>query len=154
MALGGKMQLYAQGRAAGLDPNTAAANAGYAPGPGLRVNASRLESRADVKAEIKRLKKAGVVTAPEPTAHQEPQEKEPWGLKDRYDSPLDLLEDVMNNPNAPKSLRYQAAKDALPYRHGRVAEAGKKEKKESAAVAASTRGKFQRKSAPQRHVAH
>lgn len=156
MALKGKMQAYAEGRAAGMDPNTAGAHAGYAPGAGMRVVASKLEARADVRAEIKRLKKAGVDTLPEsgpaPAADESGKRTE-WQMQDSYASPLELLEDIMNNPNAPKSLRYQAAKDALPYRHGRVAEAGKKEKKQEAAEVASAKGKFQRKAPPKR-VSH
>ena len=64
-----------------------------------------------------------------------------WAMKDRYDTPLDLLRDVWNNPKAPKGIRYQAAKDALPYVHARM-EVGKKEEKEKAAKRA-VRGKFQ-----------
>ena len=150
MALGGKMQRYAEGRASGMDPQTAGAHAGYAPGAGLAVAVSRIEARQDVKKEIKRLIKEGVEIDTESAPESE--EKRKWEMKPRYDSPLDLLEDVMNNPNAPKSLRYQSAKDSLPYRHARVAEPGKKEKKEEAARAATKRGKFQGKSAPQRHV--
>ena len=71
-------------------------------------------------------------------------------MKPKYDTPLDLLRDVWNNPDAPKSLRYQAAKDALPYCHPRIAEAGKKEKKEELAKKTSGAGRFQTKSAPQR----
>ena len=148
MALRGNMQKYAEGRAAGMDPNTAAAHAGYAPGAGIRVVASRLEARTDVKAEIKRLKRDGVevdTTVEEPKAG-----RGEWDMKDKYASPLDLLEDVMNNPNAPKSLRYQAAKDSLPYRPARVAEAGKKEKKEDLARQKSGAGRFSTKRAPQR----
>lgn len=151
MALKGKMQAYAEGRAAGMDPNTAGAHAGYAPGAGMRVVASKLEARADVRAEIKRLKKEGVKT--DAVGDLAVATRDAWAMKDSYTSPLELLEDIMNNPNAPKSLRYQAAKDALPYRHGRVAEAGKKEKKQEAAEAASAKGKFQRKAPPKR-VSH
>jgi len=39
-------------------------------------------------------------------------------------------------------LRFNAAKAALPYVHGKVAEKGKKETKEDAAKAASKSGKF------------
>ena len=67
-------------------------------------------------------------------------------MKPKYDTPLDLLRDVWNNPDAPKSLRYQAAKDALPYCHARK-EGGKKDEaaKESKKAAA---GKFGSSPAP------
>lgn len=132
MALRGKMQAYAEARAQGLSPADAAAHADYS-GSASRVTVSRIEARADVQAEIARLKRGGV---------DEGEGDEPggWQMKDRYASPLDLLEDVWNNPQAPKSLRYQAAKDALPYCHPRK-EAGKKEDKEKAAKEAA-KGKF------------
>lgn len=151
MALRGNMQKYAEGRAAGMDPNTAAAHAGYAPGAGIRVVASRLESRTDVRAEIKRLKKGGAPVEAEAEVATTTARGD-WEMKAKYEDPLSLLKDIMNNPDAPKSLRYQAAKDALPYCHPRIAEAGKKEKKEELAKKAAGAGRFQRKSAPQRLV--
>lgn len=136
MALGGKMQAYAEARAHGMEPLVAAAHAGYA-GAGVRVTTSRIEARKDVQAEIRRLRKGGA--KPE---RDEPDSDlmEKWAMKDRYDSPLDLLRDVMNNPKAPKSLRYQAAKDALPYCHPRK-EAGKKDEMKDKAKKAA-KGKF------------
>lgn len=135
MALGGKMQAYAEARAAGLDPIPAAAAAGYS-GSGIRVTTSRLEAREDIKAEVRRLKKGGapVDDTPDDTGREE------WGYKDHYDSPLELMLDVMNNPVAPKSIRYQAAKDALPYCHAKK-EGGKKEDQENRAKKASA-GRF------------
>lgn len=124
MALGGKMQAYAEARAQGLPPYEAALHAGYA-GSGIRVTTSRIEARKDVQAEIRRLKKGGGVEVTAPKGNDtDPMEK--WGLQDSYADPLSLMLDVMNNPAAPKSLRYQAAKDALPYCHARK-EGGKKE---------------------------
>ena len=134
MALKGKMQAYAEARAQGLEPLGAAAQAGYS-GAGVRVTATRLEQRDDMKSEIKRLRKGG---KPSSKDGDEPVEK--WGMKDRYSSPLALLEDVWNNPDAPKSLRYQAAKDALPYCHARK-EGGKKEEAADKSKKAS-KGKF------------
>ena len=66
--------------------------------------------------------------------------REQWEMKDSYESPLALMLDVMNNALAPKTLRYQAAKDALPYCHPRK-EGGKKEEREKEAKKAAT-GKF------------
>ena len=142
MALKGKMQAYAEARAQGLSPADAAAHADYS-GSGSRVTVSRIEARADVQAEIRRLKKGGSVAD---KSEPEGDDPEPWQMKDKYDSPLALMEDIMNNPRAPKSLRYQAAKDALPYCHARK-EGGKKEADEAAAKAAG-KGKFQRTSKP------
>lgn len=150
MSLRGKMQAYAEARAQGLEPLIAGAHAGYS-GSGMAVSLSRIEARADVKAEIRRLKKGGGVEAkPEVEADL----GEPWKMKDKYPNPLALMEDVMNNPLAPKSLRYQAAKDALPYCHARK-EGGKKDEKDEAAKAAG-KGKFRTTSKPgsRAHVTH
>ena len=133
MALNGKMQKYAEARAQGLSPQDAGRDAGYS-GSGLAVTVSRIEKRDDVRSEIKRLKNGG---KPEPEADT----IDSWAMKDHYDSPLALLVDVMNNPKAPKGIRYQAAKDALPYKHARV-EGGKKEEKDEKAKRA-VKGKFQ-----------
>ena len=152
MALNGKMQLYAEGRAAGMEPHVAGAHAGYAPGRGLNVTVSKVEARADVKAEIKRLKREGVSVESESSGKPGP--RSDWAMKGCYNNPLELLLDVMNNPDAPKSLRYQAAKDSMPYCHPRIAEAGKKEKDQERAEKASKGGKFKSKSAPQRAMAH
>ena len=145
MTLNGKMQAYAEARAQGLRPLDAAAHAGYS-GSGIRVTTNRLESRADIQAEVKRLKRGGtpVVTKPGKQSAEERDEK--WSMQDRYSTPLDLMLDLMNNPLAPKSLRYQAAKDALPYCHPRK-EGGKKEEKEERAKKAAG-GKFQTAARP------
>lgn len=144
-----KMQQYAQARANGLRPLDAAAHAGYS-GSGLRVTTSNLEARADIRAEVRRLKASERGDAPA----TEPQDDgvEGWALRDTYDSSLDLLRDVYNNPKAPKSIRYQAAKDALPYEHARK-EGGKKESdKDRAHKAASGGGKYAPQSAPGKRV--
>lgn len=141
MALRGKMQAYAEARAQGLRPLDAGAVAGYS-GAGVKVTISRLEKRDDVKAEIKRLARGG-------KAEKRGEEKgtlDKWQMQDSYSNPLELMLDVMNNPEAPKSLRYQAAKDALPYCHPRK-EGGKKDEAKERATKAS-QGKFQTSARP------
>ena len=145
MALNGKMQAYAEARAQGLRPLDAAAHAGYS-GSGIRVTTNRLESRADIQAEVKRLKHGGKPAVAAPGKQSAEDRDEKWSMQDRYSNPLDLMLDVMNNPLAPKSLRYQAAKDALPYCHPRK-EGGKKEEKEERAKKAAA-GKFQTAARP------
>ncbi|HCT2638443.1 TPA: terminase small subunit [Acinetobacter baumannii] len=58
------------------------------------------------------------------------------------DDPLDFLIKVMNFNGNKLPLRMQAAIAALPYKHGKIAEKGKKETKEDAAKAATKSGKF------------
>lgn len=144
MALNGKMQAYAAARAQGLAPMDAAAHAGYS-GSGIRVTTSRIEARSDVQAEIRRIKKGGVVVTP-PSKGGEDTELDKWEMRDKYANPLELMLDVMNNPKAPKSLRYQAAKDALPYCHPRKEGGKKDETKQRAEKAAG--GKFKTTARP------
>lgn len=138
MSLTEKQLAFAQAKAAGATHKDAATQAGYASASAA-VTATKLMAREDVRAEIDRLR-AGAGDVPLEVA------AEGWAMKDHYDSPLALLEDVYNNPAAPKSLRYQAAKDALPYCHARK-EGGKKDEaaKESKKAAA---GKFGSSPAP------
>lgn len=145
MALRGKMQGYAEARAAGMEPKDAAAHAGYEMG-GIAVTVSRMERRADVQAEIKRLKRDGVGSETDNGPSSEADGRAKWGMKKRYASPLDLMFDVMNNPDAPNGVRYQAAKDALPYCHARK-EGGKKDEAKDRAKKASE-GKFQTAARP------
>lgn len=142
MALRGKMQAYAEARAAGLAPKDAAAHAGYEMA-GVAVTVSRMERRADVQAEVKRLKRSG---KREDSTDSPEVERGKWAMRDHYSNPLDLMLDVMNNPQAPTSVRYQAAKDALPYCHPRK-EGGKKDDANNRAKKAAA-GKFQTAARP------
>lgn len=142
MALRGKMQAYAEARAAGLAPKDAAAHAGYEMA-GVAVTVSRLEARSDIQAEIKRAKR-GSKRGDSAAAGEV--ERGKWAMRDHYSNPLDLMLDVMNNPEAPTSVRYQAAKDALPYCHPRKEGGKKDEAKERAKKAAG--GKFQTAARP------
>lgn len=138
MALNGKMQAYAEARALGLAPLAAAALAGYS-GAGIRVTTSRIEARKDLQAEVKRLKSGRKPAKDKPEPEPSVEGTAKWLMKDHYDTPLALLKDLWNNPRAPSSIRYQAAKDALPYCHARK-EAGKKDEvKERATKAAKGR---------------
>ena len=56
--------------------------------------------------------------------------------------PLEFLESVYSDPVEDMVLRVNAAKAALPYVHGKVAEKGKKETKADEAKQATNSGKF------------
>ena len=58
------------------------------------------------------------------------------------DDPLEFLIDVMKNGGNEMMLRVNAARSALPYVHGKVAEKGKKETKADEAKKATQGGKF------------
>lgn len=150
MALRGKKQAYCEARANGLKQREAAVQAGYSA-TGISVTACRLESEPKVQAEIRRLKKDGSAER-DPDTDDIGGTLDKWVMKDRYASSLELMRDVYNNPKAPKSIRYQAAKDALPYEHARK-EGGKKDEAKAKAEKAGTKSKFKTKSAPS-HVRH
>ena len=131
---------YVTHRVAGVDAMTAARLAGYAEG-GIAVTVSRLESREDVRRAIRNAKRGTKpklaplpVDADDDDDGTDPLRKRlnPWKLKTKYDSPLDLMLDVMNNPKAPVGIRIQCAKDAMPYVHARK-EGGKKEERQNKA---------------------
>ena len=58
----------------------------------------------------------------------------------KTDDPLEFLIQAMGCSGLDDSKRIDAAKAALPYKHGKVGDKGKKETKEEAAVAASSKG--------------
>ena len=58
------------------------------------------------------------------------------------DDPLNYLKSVWTNEAEDPALRLNAAKAALPYVHGKVAEKGKKETKADEAKQATNSGKF------------
>lgn len=128
-----KMRKYCELRAVGVTPQNAVLGAGYTPN-NADVRAAQLEARADVRETIAEIQSGGPADAAP--------ERETF-LKPKYANPLELFLHLMNNPAAPDSLRLQAAKDAMPYCHGKIGEGGKKEKeKENAERAAGGAGRF------------
>lgn len=160
-----KVPAYIELRVSGLAPLDAAIAAGYAQS-GIRVTASRLEQREDVRQALRVAKRGATKAKPlhplkspvsnrhhrsvddEPRHGDGPKSPlDPWRLKDRYTSPLDLMLDVMNNPEAPGGLRIQCAKDAMPYCHARK-EGGKKDDDKAKAKDTNTTSKFRTGNAP------
>src|ERR1700750_2448417 len=155
-----KIADYIDHRTQGVDAHARALAAGYSVA-GLAQTVSRLEARDDVKAALRAAKRAATKSKPlrpltSPTSkrqhrsvddqprHGEGPDKnplDPWRLKDRYSSPLDLMLDVMNNPSAPGGLRIQCAKDAMPYCHARK-EGGKKDDEKNKAKNTNATSKF------------
>lgn len=161
-----KIQDYIDQRTAGVDTLNAALAAGYAHAA-ISVTIARLEQREDVRQAI-RAAKRGVgkskslhpLKSPmskrqhrsvdDELRHGDGPNKNPldsWRLKDRYQSPLDLMLDVMNNPQAPGGLRIQCAKDAMPYCHARK-EGGKKDDEKTKAKNTNATSKFGTARAP------
>lgn len=165
----GHITAYIEHRIAGLEPRDAALAAGYVQS-GLRVAICRLEQREDVRVAIRVAKRGGKTKLTPKVVHgqrqsiQTPDDLDdadsagdttsrlkPWSLKTKYDNPLSLLLDVMNNPKAPGGLRIQCAKDAMPYVHARK-EGTKKEEAEAAAKKTAAKSRFSGQAAPLRRV--
>jgi hypothetical protein len=125
---------YISHRVNGAAPSQAATLAGYSA-RGINQTASRLEAREDVMRAVRGESRE------EQDTPEESQTNTAWALKEHYDSPLELLIDVMNNGQAPAGLRIQCAKDALPYCHAKKSDGGKKDLAHDAAVRA-LKGKF------------
>ena len=134
MAFTPKQKAFIELKALGVQNKQAAIQAGFASNSAA-VTATGLMNRADIKAAVK--KATANVEATDAVGEIA---DSGWAMKDEYASPLDLMKDVWNNPKAPKTLRYQAAKDALPYCHARK-EGGKKEEAADKSKKAA-KGKF------------
>lgn len=148
MALSEKMKKFAQAVVDGLSNKEAAISAGYAEKTASQQG-SKLKKDPEISVYIERLKadKEGrslTSEKPKVKAIETSSYEDDDPLEDQYstDDPLDFLINVMKNGGNEMMLRVNAARAALPYVHGKVAEKGKKETKEDAAKAATKSGKF------------
>lgn len=146
MALTEKMKKFARAIVDGATNKEAAISAGYAEKTASQQG-SKLRNDSEIIVYIEKLKaeKEGrSLTSEKPKVKNENSGEYDNPLNyDDYakDDPLQFLIDVMNKSDD-MFLRFNAAKAALPYVHGKVAEKGKKETKEDAAKAATKSGKF------------
>ena len=146
MALTEKMKKFARAIVDGATNKEAAISAGYEEKTASQQG-SKLKNNSEIIVYIEKLKaeKEGRTLTPEkPKVKSVSSGEDDNPLSnDNYakDDPLQFLIDVMNN-SEDMFLRFNAAKAALPYVHGKVAEKGKKETKEDAAKAATKSGKF------------
>jgi phage terminase small subunit len=134
-----KQLKFIDNKAQGLKDKQAGLMAGFAPNS-VSQTVSALMQRPEIKKAIAAKRKE----LGKPVVDNK---KEIPLLKDHYDSPLALYDDLWNNPNAPLGLRVEAAKQAMPYHHARIGEQGKKEKKDIAAKEVA-KGRFQTKQPP------
>lgn len=147
MALTAKKKAFAQAKHDGADNKEAAIFAGYSPETASQAG-SRLAKDPDVVAHIERLK---INTEVKPETKPEPRpiitKKDIETAGNRAD-PLKFLEEIWTDPVEDMKLRMDAAKAALPYFHGKVAEKGKKESRaDEAKDIAQSGGKFATRSA-------
>ncbi len=132
-----KQRAFIQAKVDGVPNREAALLAGFAEG-GADATASRLMKRADVQKAIKAGKKADGVDT---------RDDKPLMLP-KYGSSLELLQHLYNNPKAPAGLRFEAAKQALPYEHAKLGEQGKKAAAKETAKGKASAGKFKKKAPP------
>jgi phage terminase small subunit len=140
-----KQQAFVDGKACGLNNRDAAIAAGYPPNSAAQT-ATKLMQHPSVRLALRNFKK--VSTEKGHAKHSE--DDGASVLKAKYASSLDFMIDAMNNPKLPPGVRFDAAKQLLPYQHARIGESGKKEKAKDRAhaVTGTTRGKFTPKAAP------
>lgn len=146
MALSEKMKKFAQAVVDGLSNKEAAISAGYAEKTASQAG-SKLRKDPEISVYIEKLKadKEGrSLTSEKPKVKPVSSHEDDDPIEDQYstDDPLDFLINVMKNSGNEMMLRVNAARAALPYKHGKIADQGKKQTKEEAAKAATKSGKF------------
>ena len=150
MALTAKMKAFAQAVVDGMSNKDAAISAGYSEKSAMQQG-SKLAKIPEVIAYIDQYSTAKKLTSQKQKLTSEKPKIQPADsgeddnpFEDNYakDDPLQFLIDIMNDKENEMGLRVHAAKSALPYVHGKVAEKGKKESKAEEAKKASNSGKF------------
>ncbi|AOA58315.1 terminase small subunit [Acinetobacter larvae] len=147
MALTEKMKKFARAIVDGATNKEAAISAGYAEKTASQQG-SKLKNDSEIIIYIEKLKAEKEGRSLTPSKLQVKPESScendnPFEGNYAQDDPLQFLIDVMNDKENEMGLRLHAAKSALPYVHGKVAEKGKKETKEDAAKStANGGGKF------------
>ena len=150
MALTAKMKAFAQAVVDGLSNKDAAISAGYSEKSAMQQG-SKLAKIPEVIAYINQFKsvknltptnekltsKKPKVNSVDSGENDNPLDEENYAK----DDPLQFLLDVMNKSDD-MFMRVNAAKAALPYVHGKVADKGKKETKAEEAKKAAQSGKF------------
>lgn len=163
-----KMQTFVAGVVSGLKPSAAGLAAGYSRAtvdqavsrlmkhPEVKkaiASARRAQSaskNAAVPAKKKRAAANTLAAAQERIYEQLGGANEENGLLDEYESPMHFMEHAMNNKKLTMGVRFEAAKQLMPYKHPRLGEKGKKESKKDDAERVAGAGKFSAKAPPGR----
>lgn len=154
MALSEKMKKFAQAVVDGLSNKEAAISAGYAEKTASQQG-SKLRKDPEISVYIEKLKadKEGrslTSEKPKVKAIETSSYEDEDPIEDQFtsDDPLEFLINVMKNGSNEMMLRVNAARAALPYKHGKIADQGKKKTQEDEAkAAASGGGKYATRSA-------
>lgn len=150
MALTAKMKAFAQAVVDGKSNKDAAISAGY-PEKSAMQQGSKLSKNPEIIAYIdqyssakKLTSKAEKLTPEKPKVNSVDSGENDNPLDDENyakDDPLQFLIDVMNKSDD-MFMRVNAAKAALPYVHGKVADKGKKQTREEEAKKGASTGKY------------
>jgi len=152
MALTDKKRRFADALLSGASNREAAIAAGYSEKTASQAG-SKLAKDPDVIAAIGRhlrdRQAEGTEVKPRRKVKASPPDDSAVGDLDLgdFDDPLDFLKAVMNEQSAEPKLRVDAAKALLPYKHGKVADQGKKEQKAAEADQVS-KGQFRSRPPP------
>ena len=166
MALTAKSKAFAQAVVDGMSNKDAAISAGYSEKTAMQQG-SKLAKLPEVIAYIEKLTSAKKLTSkdekltstkPKQNANVqvvkvEKMESGPEQVHGQFvgrdeiaygakDDPLEYLKSVWTDESEDPKLRLDAAKAAMPYIHGKVADKGKKETKADEAKKATQQGKF------------
>lgn len=140
MALTAKMKAFAQAKLQGKSNKEAAVLAGYSE-RSATMQGSQLAKNPEVIAYLDSLNNqggGGIEHMPLGEAAISAELKD----MNNVTNSLEFLQYIYKNPRIDRKTRIEAAKAALPYEHGKVAETGKKEQKENNAQEAAKAGKF------------
>lgn len=143
-----KQQKFVEAKAHGLGNTQAATVAGYAANSAA-VTATQLSKRPEIVKAIAALRrKMG-----KPEQEQAPKRSsDAESMRRSFGSSLELMQAAYNDINLPFGVRFEAAKQALPYEHAKVGEKGKKESRKDAAKEVAGRGRFTPKAPPSSHL--
>lgn len=140
MALTAKMKAFAQAKLQGKSNKEAAVLAGYSE-RSATMQGSQLAKNPEVIAYLDSLNNqggGGIEHMPLGEAAIRAEFKD----MDNVHNSLEFLQYIYKNPRIDSKTRIEAAKAALPYEHGKVAEPGVKQGRDAAAGEAAKNGKF------------
>jgi len=140
MALTEKMKAFALAKMQGKSNKEAAILAGYSEGS-AQSRGSQLASNPEVVAYLASLNLQGGGGIDHMPLGEAAINAEIKDMKD-VNTALEFFQYLYRKPSIPLKIRMEAARNALPYETGKVAEKGKKEQRKQLAKEATQGGKF------------
>lgn len=133
-----KQQKFVDAKLAGLNNTSAAVEAGYSRQTAKITGAQLMNHPGIVAAIAEGEQKSGKTVQKKAKSDKGSTDL----LQSTFESSLHLMQSVYNDLTLPFGVRFEAAKQALPYEHGKIGEKGKKEGRKEAAKEGATEGKF------------